>query len=170
MNAVAELCPQCGLCCNGVLFGDVELLRGDNPKRLRELGIELLSKGRKKAFWQPCSCFEGGRCTIYAERPMRCRAFECTQIQKVNQGSQSMTAARSAVRKASGLAEEVVELCRALGNLEEDRPLNQRYAAVMAEPLELGGDEGTLELRSELMLAVGRLVHVLEHDFLAKAG
>jgi hypothetical protein len=61
---------------------------------------------------------------------------------------------------------EVTELLRRLGNKEESVPLNQRYAAVMAQPMDLGGNEEELEARSELMLAVGRLVAVLERNFL----
>ncbi len=31
------LCPDCGLCCNGVLFADVELRAGDDAGRLKQL-------------------------------------------------------------------------------------------------------------------------------------
>ena len=168
MSAVEQLCPQCGLCCNGVLFGDVELQRADKPDRLAALGLELFTKQRKRAFSQPCACFDGKLCRIYADRPARCRAFECTQIQKVELGKQSLAAAARKVRDARKLAEHVAQLCRDLGNRDEQVPLNQRYAAVMAAPLDLGGDEAHLERRGELMLAVGRLVEVLEQDFLFK--
>lgn len=69
MNAVDQLCPQCGLCCNGVLFGDVELQRGDDATQLAASGLGLFPKGRKRAFSQPCSCFDGHLCAIYAQRP-----------------------------------------------------------------------------------------------------
>ncbi|MEI2724527.1 MAG: hypothetical protein V9H26_13620 [Verrucomicrobiota bacterium] len=49
-DAIVRLCPACGLCCNGVLFGDVELQRGDDAKQLAELGVDLFRKGRKTAF------------------------------------------------------------------------------------------------------------------------
>lgn len=168
MSAVEQLCPQCGLCCNGVLFGDVELQRADKPGRLAALGLELFAKQHKRAFSQPCACFDGQLCRIYVERPMRCRAFECTQIQRVELGKQSLAGAARKVRQARRLAEQVTQLCRMLGNHDEHVPLNQRYSAIMAEPLELGGDEKQLDLRGELMLAVGRLVNVLERDFLVR--
>jgi Fe-S-cluster containining protein len=166
--AVEQLCPQCGLCCNGVLFSDVELQRSDKADRLAALGLELLAKGRKRAFSQPCACFDGKLCRIYADRPARCHAFECTQIQRVEVGKQSLAAAARTVRETRRLAEEVTQLCRELGNHDEHIPLNRRYSAVMAEPFELDGDEKQLNLRGELMLAVGRLVDVLERDFLFK--
>ena len=40
-NSVEKLCPNCGLCCNGVLFADVELRVGDDAKRLQKLGLTL---------------------------------------------------------------------------------------------------------------------------------
>ena len=75
-DAVSQLCPNCGLCCNGVLFADVELRAGDDAKRLKDLGMTLEKKGQGKvAFAQPCACFDGKLCGIYADRPKRCRTF-----------------------------------------------------------------------------------------------
>src|ERR1035441_3049702 len=48
-DSVAQLCPKCGLCCNGVLFADVELRKGDDVQRLAELGLSLEKKGRQRA-------------------------------------------------------------------------------------------------------------------------
>ncbi len=45
-DAVSQLCPNCGLCCNGVLFADVELRKGDDAKRLMKLGLSLERKGQ----------------------------------------------------------------------------------------------------------------------------
>ena len=167
MSAVSELCPQCGLCCNGVLFGDVELQRGDDAKRLASLGIELFPKGRKRAFSQPCACFDGSLCTIYADRPKRCRTFECRQVKLVDDGKLTVAAALRNIREARRRADEVLRLVRECGDANEALPLNKRYAAVMAQPMDLAGDDAIIERRSELMLAVGRLVEVLERDFLA---
>jgi len=168
VSAVDKLCPQCGLCCNGVLFGDVELQRGDDAKQLAKLGLELFAKKRLRAFNQPCACFDGKLCRIYADRPVRCRAFECTQIQRVETGKQSLAVAVRKIRATRRLVERVVQLCRELGNKDEDVPVNQRYAIIMAGPLELGGDGKVLKLRGELMRTVGRLADVIGRDFLFK--
>lgn len=166
MSAIDHLCPSCGLCCNGVLFGDVELQRGDDAKALAALGVELFAKGRKKVFNQPCACLEGGLCKIYQNRPSRCRAFDCRALQRVQQGKLTVAAAHKSIKEAKRLSEEVLRIVRALGNTDEAQPLNRRYAAIMAEPMDLAGDEAQLELRGELMLTVGKLVDVLERDFL----
>ena len=85
-DAVSQLCPNCGLCCNGVLFADVELRKGDDAGRLAELGLSLGMKGSKLAFAQPCTCFDGKFCKIYADRPKRCRTFECGLLKRVQAG------------------------------------------------------------------------------------
>src|SRR5438132_2396309 len=36
-----DLCLECGLCCNGVIFADVRLQPGDDPKRLKALGLAV---------------------------------------------------------------------------------------------------------------------------------
>jgi uncharacterized protein len=165
-NAVAALCPQCGLCCNGVLFGDVELRRGDAVEALAAAGLELFLKGRKRAFRQPCACFANGLCRVYVNRPQQCRAFECRQIQRVQAGEVTTAAALKKIRLARQHADEVLRLVRALGNTDEAEPLNHRYAAIMAQPIDFAAGEELVELRGELMLAVARLVETLERDFL----
>ncbi len=87
MDAVDQLCPNCGLCCDSTLFADVELRAGDDAKQLAKLGLVLKRKERTKtAFAQPCACFDGKLCTIYADRPKRCWLFECGLLKKVKGG------------------------------------------------------------------------------------
>ncbi len=165
-DAVSQLCPACGLCCNGVLFGDVELQRSDNEKNLTQLGLHLFRKGRKPAFRQPCSCFDGKLCGIYADRPKQCRAFECGLLKRVNTGKLSPGAALKTIAETRRRSVAVLKLVRELGHTDETKPLNQRYAAVVAQPIDMAADEAVLEQRGELMMAVARLVDSLERDFL----
>lgn len=166
-DAVAQLCPACGMCCNGVLFGDVELQPRDDAKRLAALGMELFRKGRKQCFNQPCACFDGKWCRIYEDRPNRCRAFECRLLQRVQAAKATSAAALKAIAEARGCADRVRDLVRQLGQNDERMPLNRRYSAIMAQPLDLASDDDeTAERRSGLMLAVHRLTRILERDFL----
>lgn len=164
--AIAKLCPACGLCCNGVLFGDVELQRGDDAKLLRKLGVELFSKGKKTAFAQPCDCLVNGLCRIYENRPKRCAAFDCGLLKRVQSGKATSAAALKKISEAKRRADEVLRLVRELGNRDESLPLNQRYSAVIAEPIDMSADESDIERRGELMMAVSRLVEILDRDFL----
>ena len=163
---VHQLCPSCGMCCNGVLFGDVELQRGDDSKYLAELGMIISPKGRKQSFNQPCACFDGKWCQIYPERPKRCQTFACKLLKQVEAGKVTVPTALKSIGLARREAEAVRKLVRELGNNDESVPLNRRYAAVAAEPIDLGTDDQRVERRSELMLAVDRLVKNLERDFL----
>jgi hypothetical protein len=165
-EAVAKLCPACGLCCNGVLFGDVELQRGDDAKQLTKTGVELFRKGRKTAFMQPCDCLVKGLCSIYAHRPKRCAAFDCGLLKRVQREELSAVAALKKIAEAKRRAAEVLKLVRQLGNKDESLPLNQRYSAVIAQPIDMSADEAEIERRGELMMAVSKLTDVLGRDFL----
>ncbi|MEY4387467.1 MAG: hypothetical protein RLY20_2750 [Verrucomicrobiota bacterium] len=78
----------------------------------------------------------------------------------------TLTAARKAIARAKGCADEVLGLVRQLGDARETEPLSRRYSAIMSQPIDFSGEESLLELRGELMMAVGRLVEVLRKDFL----
>lgn len=166
MNSIEQLCPNCGLCCNGVLFGDVELQSGDAAGRLIELGLSLRKKGGKRVFVQPCSCFDGKLCRIYADRPARCRAFECGLLKRVQDGVMEANAALKRISEAQRMADKVRRLLRRLGQNDEQLALTKRYAQVMKTPIDLSASVDAAELRGELMLAVNDLMRVLQRDFL----
>jgi Fe-S-cluster containining protein len=166
MNAVEQLCPDCGLCCNGVLFADVELQNGDNSGRLIDLGMSLKKKGMKCAFAQPCHCFDGKLCRIYADRPKRCATFECGLLKRVQSGEMHAATALKRIAEAKKLVEKVLRLLHRLGENDEQLALTKRYAKMMSQPIDLSADEDTGEARGELMLAVNDLMHALQRDFL----
>lgn len=165
-EAIASLCPQCGLCCNGVIFGDVELQRGDSKKVLAAAGIEFFRKGRKTAFSQPCVCLQRGLCTIYNQRPQRCATFDCGLLKRVQGRKITINAALQKISATKKRAEAVTKLVRELGNHDENKSLDQRYAAVIAEPIDMAADEKDHARRGQLLTAVSRLVEALERDFL----
>src|SRR6266481_7889876 len=85
-----NLCLSCGLCCNGVIFADVKLRRGDDPAHFQALGLPITCSGGRKpsaaGFPQPCVALDGCRCCIYDQRPRYCRKFECLLLKSVNAG------------------------------------------------------------------------------------
>jgi Fe-S-cluster containining protein len=148
-----------------VLFADVELQKRDDPGRLIELGLELSKKGLKRAFIQPCRCFDGKLCRIYDDRPQRCRTFECGLLKRVESGEMEVPPALKKIAEAQRLADKVRRLLRQLGQHDEQLALTKRYAQITSQPINLS-DEGAAEARSELMLAVNDLMHTLQRDFL----
>jgi uncharacterized protein len=164
---IGELCSSCALCCNGVLFGDVELQASDDPKALQQAGLKLQRKGKEHCLNQPCSCLDARNlCRIYSARPVRCRTFECLLLKRVLDGELDLAEAKKATRDARKQTQKVVGLLRELGQREEHLPLSRRYARLMAEPIDLAGDERIVELRSQLLLAVARLSKILGQYFL----
>lgn len=164
--AVSQLCPNCGLCCDSALFADVELRAGDDAKNLKRIGLTLYQKPKTKlAFSQPCSCFDGKLCRIYAERPKRCGLFECGLLKRVGSGEMSANAALKKITSAKSQAEQVRGLLRSQGQQDERMALTHRYAGVMAAPVDFS-KPGETEQRGELMLAVNDLMTQLQRDFL----
>jgi Fe-S-cluster containining protein len=166
MNGVEQLCPNCGLCCDSTLFADVELRKGDDPQQLAKLGLDIQHKTKTKlAFPQPCSCFDGKLCKIYADRPKRCRLFECGLLKRVDSGDMTAGAALKKISDAKARAEKVRELLRRSGQHDEHMALTHRYAEAMSAPVDLS-NERNADRHGELMLAVSDLMQMLERDFL----
>ena len=166
-SCVSTLCPTCALCCNGVLFADVRLQARDDALRLASLGMTLRRKGSVVRFAQPCSCLSGTRCTIYDERPERCRTFECQLLKRALTGEVTERTALASIRKARAASENVRRILCELGDNDESVPLSRRYQRMMRQPIDLSADERLIDLRGELMMAVSELAAILEQDFLS---
>ena len=167
VNNIEQLCPNCGLCCDSTLFADVELRAADDTKRLKQLGLTLVQKTKSKvAFAQPCACFDGKLCGIYADRPRQCRKFECGLLKRVDAGEMEAGVALKKISEAKILSGKVRGLLRSVGQNDERLALTKRYSQAMSAPVDLSASENDSELRGELMLAVNDLMRMLQRDFL----
>jgi uncharacterized protein len=167
MNAIDRLCPNCGLCCDGTLFADVELQLGDDSKRLAQLGLTLTKKGRRKlAFAQPCACFDGKCCKIYSDRPRQCSLFECTVLKKTDAGKMNSEAALRVISEAKTLANRVRALLRAFGQRSDKQSITHGYAEAMSAPIDLSRGDNVADRHGQLMRAFGDLMELLEREFL----
>jgi Fe-S-cluster containining protein len=166
MNGIEQLCPTCGLCCNGVLFADVELRKGDDAERLADLGLSLVKKGCHRAFTQPCACFDSKLCRIYTERPKRCRTFECGLLKRVQAGELGAGAALKTIAQAKHQVEKVCELLRCTGSDDGQLALSQRYERAMSGPVDLSGGKASSGRPGKLMANYRDLMKMLQRDFL----
>jgi Fe-S-cluster containining protein len=165
MNAIEQLCPNCGLCCDSTLFADVEVRAGDDAEQLVQFGLKLEKKRQGKiAFAQPCACFDGKFCKIYDDRPKRCQTFECGLLKRVEAVEMTASVALKRISEAKNLADHVRKLLHQLGQCDEQMPLTKRYAETMSAPIDLAKNDS--EIRGELMLAVNELMQTLQRDFL----
>jgi hypothetical protein len=165
-DCVSQLCPKCGLCCNGVLFADVELRKGDEVQRLAELGLLLEKKGRKQAFAQPCAWFDGELCRFYTGRPKHCRTFECGLLKRVQAGGLDADTALKTIDHAKRQVEKVCKLLRCADSDDERLALCQRYERAMSEPVDLSAGKASAALPGKLMATYRDLMLMLQGDFL----
>lgn len=150
------LCLQCGLCCNGVLFADVRRERGDNSPLFAKYGSRVA---------QPCPAFGSGdcKCAIYADRPARCRKFECKQLLAVRAGKKSADTVLKKIREAQKLAREVEKLLAQLGFNDTQLPFSKRFQKCQRAAEQKKVDD--LDCLADLQLAVHRLNHLLAMEF-----
>jgi Fe-S-cluster containining protein len=124
----SRLCLACGMCCNGVLFQIVRVQQTDSIADLERHGLKLRRKKRDPYFDQPCAMLDGCRCTIYAQRPLRCRSFECQQILRLSRGETTESAALKKIEEARKLVGAVQAKLTEVGDTATDEPLLQRCA------------------------------------------
>jgi Fe-S-cluster containining protein len=175
---MGNICLSCGLCCNGVIFGDVKLLPGEDAAGLLALGMPLSPAGRAKnlkrtkgsangpwQFAQPCAALDGCRCTIYSSRPKYCRQFECALLKNVLVGSVAEQDALKLIRVTRGQAELVRRLLRSLGDNEDTLALGARFRR-MAKQFEKKASNAKLtEIYGRLTLAFHELNVTLQNSF-----
>jgi Fe-S-cluster containining protein len=168
-DASNELCLECGLCCNGVIFARGQLQPEDDPARLRALGLDLLpvpksgSEGRK--FKQPCAAFDGFSCRIYKDRPTYCRQFECLLLKSVQSGETEVPAALRQIRSARRRVKAVKRLLRELGDTDEQTALSLRFRRMQKRFDHELTDRKSTGLYGELTLAVHDLNVLLSDTF-----
>jgi len=168
-SGVEQLCPNCGLCCDGTLFADVELRKSDSAKWLKALGLSPFSKSKTKvAFPQSCACFSGTLCNIYGDRPKHCRLFECGLLKRVNAGEITATAALKKIRKTKEMTNSLRALLKELGQSDEMMAISERYADVMCQPIDLSNEKNGSRQRGKLMTQMDRLMRILHSDFLTR--
>lgn len=181
-QAIDQLCLQCGLCCNGVLFRDVELQPGDDALRLKQLGMPVRTAATRNKkpetpsskFNQPCTALGADcRCRIYADRPSRCRSFECALLLKVIAGEAEVEPALKLIRSTRRKADKVLKLMRDIGDTNEAVSLSVRFRK-LRQKFDTGDIEDWLAEKSEdelfdlygqLTLAVHDLNCVLAEKF-----
>ena len=72
-----SLCVECGLCCGGMVFDDVELRDEHEALTVECLGLEVEEEDAAYFLIQPCRALKGTHCSVYEHRPECCRSFEC---------------------------------------------------------------------------------------------
>ena len=128
------LCTRCGLCCDGTLFGDVELTGRREAARLEVLGLDVdADDADVELLSLPCRGLRGTRCSVYAHRPACCRTFECRLLQNAERGAVTVDDALARIAEAKAQVQRVTTL---LSGIEPRRglrlPLTERVSDAIA--------------------------------------
>jgi Fe-S-cluster containining protein len=153
------------MCCDGTIFHYVRLQPRDSAKALTALGIKLKRKRKHDHILQPCPAHRGCQCSIYTDRPERCRLFECKQLQKVAAGEITEAEAAVKIREALERVGRLVSLFRLAGETNSKGPLAIRYEKILAMTLEPAAGEEAAALRARLMGEMEEFEALVENEF-----
>jgi len=159
------LCTRCGLCCDGSLFADVELVGQAEARRLEIMGLEVDdNESGAGLLSQPCAALQGRRCGIYAHRPKCCRTFECQLLQDAQLGAVTVEAATELIAEALKRIQRVRDLLAQWGAGDVRLPLKERCAEALAGD---GGDtRETKRKRAALKAAMSAVESLIWRTFL----
>ena len=161
----ATLCTRCGLCCDGTLFGDVELTGPAEATRLAALGLDVdTDDADVELLSLPGRGLRGTRCSVYAHRPWCYRTFECRLLQEAERGAVTVEEALTRIAEAKAQTQRVKTL---MAGMEPRRglrlPLTERVAdAIAASPTSPAG----IRRRAALETAMAALERTIRTTYL----
>ncbi|MGE0811807.1 MAG: YkgJ family cysteine cluster protein [Vicinamibacterales bacterium] len=160
------VCTRCALCCDGTLFGDVELTGRREAARLEVLGLEVdADDADVDLLALPCAALRGTCCGIYPRRPRACRTFACRLLQSVERGLVTADVALERVAEARAQVRRVTTLLAPLAPRRAPRlPLAERVADALAAPA--GSGRRGAARRRALAAAMSALSRTIRTTFL----
>lgn len=171
MNHEANvLCTECGICCDGTLYGGVALGIAANAvgdaeiTRLQRRGLRVVvTEDGTPEMLQPCAALRGCLCAVYEERPAACAAYACQLRDDVERGDRPLEAARSTVREARLLVENIRTGLR----LPDGVSIWQGIAA-LERPPSAEAEEAWAKEHADSLRAVSSLIALLRATFEAQ--
>lgn len=145
----SDLCTQCGLCCNGALFGFVPLSEKEQtlPRHQRH-GARMQ---------QPCEFLDGRKCGIYAEGPPHvCGAFRCRLLRRFEAGEVTLDDALVAVAEGHRLHDA------ARAELSPDARLADVYHE-LAEGVAAQDEMFDMQKARRQVALIALMVHMQDH-------
>jgi uncharacterized protein len=154
MDDSLNICLSCGLCCNGTLFGFVQLGQAELPVVKELMHIE---EERGNAFFlQPCDNYCDG-CSIYSDRPNECVNFSCGLLDSFEKKEVSFDSALGSINmvkqtklaiekkleklqltlKSESFYFQMVELKIVLQKMKSQTALTQKYLELEEDILQL---------------------------------
>jgi Fe-S-cluster containining protein len=95
------------MCCDGSLFGRVNVKKRDDRNLLAGLGFEIKTIQDEDWFPQPCQAVADGCCTVYDDRPRTCRSYRCTLLVRHQDEGLPADQALAIITKATALRDRI---------------------------------------------------------------
>ena len=164
--AASRLCLACGLCCDGTLFQIVRMQPEDSPDQLAALGLRIRHRGTDCWMEQPCAALKRLCCTVYDQRPVRCRKFHCQQLARLAAGEIDEGDALVLIADTRRLADRVRQLLAESGYREDGTPLQEQFDRLTSTRIDPHLEPELAETRHHLETAMRELKLRLARDFL----
>jgi uncharacterized protein len=148
-----------------VLFHQVRLQPGDSARELAALGLKLKRKRGQDCILQPCPAHREGECSMYLQRPERCRLFECRQLKRVASGEITEADALAKITEVQRRVADLDRLSRRADGTLRRGPLSQRCETTLAEPFDATTHPELMSEREALALGLRELDAMLDADF-----
>lgn len=147
-----EVCVGCGFCCDGTLFLQAGLRKGEKGGLPDKIERNVVSGKEGDYFVLPCGYFDG-KCTIYAsKRAVVCSAYRCQLLNNMAESKITLSEARETVLKARRLREEILNEFRQITGY--DGPLYfRKVLSEMGKLIQGSKDGGTGVEKIEILMA-----------------
>ena len=152
------------------MFQIVRMQPGEVPAELGKLGLKIRCRGGEYYMEQPCSALREKHCTVYEQRPVRCRLFNCQQLGRVERGETTESEAMAMIIETRALVERVSGLIEKCGLREDGQALVERYERVASTPVNQALEPELVAVRAELEEAMRTLKLQLNREFRVPPG
>lgn len=147
------------------MFQIVRMQPGEVPAELGKLGLKIRCRDGEYYMEQPCSALREKRCTVYEQRPVRCRLFNCQQLGRVERGETTESEAMAMIIETRALVEKVRGLIEQSGLREDGQALVERYERVASTPVNQALEPELVAVRVELDEVMRKLKLRLNREF-----
>ena len=141
------------------MFHMVILQPGENPRALAALGLKIKRKHSLAYMPQPCRAHSGGCCTVYEQRPQRCRIFECRTLLRLAQGEITESAAMEKIHEARSKLAIVEAILAQVGETRIEQPLAKRCDNITSDEIQPPA------LRESLAEEIRKFEELLDAEF-----
>jgi uncharacterized protein len=168
-KAAQDICLTCGLCCDGTIFRHVGFENGEAVQSsvFAGCGIEILKDAAsgERYFEQPCSAHDGRYCTIYADRPLVCRNFECKLLKACAEGKIEVAAALDVIKTAKERKARLVEHVAQLGFPFKPRDIVYDLFRQVLDLAKKSGDDGLKKQCADIALEISAFKRFISLNF-----